>query len=152
MTAQQEQPHPSIESLFAADAIQMPQEHTDDLGIELVGRVSGPSMDHFEIEVSRVSGDKAFAKRKQTQYVLVVDRATGTRSLERFKPDLYGEWEAIPDTELSPREFEKLQLGFGDQLETEGEQARKKRKEHGSASREAHPVGYHRAPRKGKHR
>jgi hypothetical protein len=137
-------------TIMRSDLPQIPLDEWDSAPAVVVGRIFGPPRDYGTFPIQK-GNDSAmlFCVTKATQFVRVI-LLDGTEVMQRYNPDIHGEWEDIPEIGGTLPELEAQLEGFGDDKIPHGQQFRRVRKAPGGASRVQWPAGHFPSPRKPK--
>ena len=135
------------DSIMQSELPQVPLDEWDEPITEILGRAEGKIRNIGSVEVKNGSGEEVIFKRPvQTQFVRV-KLEDGSERMEKYDPKRHGEWDAIPDTGLTPKELLEQLTGFGEDQIDQGQQFQNERKKKGGASRGHWPVRHHPKPR-----
>lgn len=136
-------PNPSDPTtIMQSDLPQVGIEEWDAPIKKKLGRCEGPVLDSTHIEMMKGNGIVIFSSPEQTQFVRV-SLEDGVERMEAYDPRRHGEWNAIPDTGLTPAQLLVQLLGFGTEEINQGQQFERTRKAHGGASRGNWKVDHH---------
>lgn len=107
------------DSIMQSDLPQLRINRWDLIPEQILGRCTGPIRNREAFEIFS-AGDQSLSLTKpvETRFVLVLYQ-DGTKGVERFRLELHGEWNDIPDTGLTPPQLLEQLTGFGEQEEAD---------------------------------
>lgn len=119
--------------ILLASLPQVPDTELDAPIQEIIGRCEGKVRNTGEVTLESQKEGILYKHPKGTKFVRVI--RDGMEFMERWNFAVHGEWEAIPDTELTPTEMLYRIYGFGETEIEHGQQFQRERKKRGGASK-----------------